>query len=315
MIYSDILLHTHLEGSIPYNALVSICARNSKICSHRNYYSLQKDSSGVVWGDFRKIFSSICDVLITKLDFFELVVKYGLKLKCEGVNYAEFHFSPWKHLGRGIRISDIEMGVFDGIEYLRREHNFTSCLIIDFVRKEDEDKWYIMDWVLDSKGENVKAIGVSGGIPSISRSYYKSIAETARDNGLSVVAHAGELESPESIVDAIENLRPNRISHGIKCVYDKKIMELIERRSIHLEICPSANEMMGIMSKDFYEISALLSNKISFSINTDDELIFNTDLKNEFNKLYEQNIIDDDSAMNIIKNTKRNSFLLTDIVL
>lgn len=310
MLYSDILLHTHLEGSVTYETLKKICIRNSIKYNERTFYTYLKKTNKIDWGAFREIFSSICSSFENRKDYFDLVVDYGKKLKLEGINIAEFHFSPWKHLERGICIEEIECGIFDGLKYLENNYDFLSCLIVDFVRKEKEDTNYIMDWVKSSHSSHIKAIGVSGGIPSVERKNYSFISEQAKNIGLKVVAHAGEIEPPSSILDAIQCLKPNRISHGINCVYDQNIMSLIKEYNIHLEICPTANSSIGVVDGSFNEIKLLLINDISFSINTDDELIFDTNLKMEYDKLYTKGIIDSESVLRILKNTRDHSFIL-----
>lgn len=314
MQYPDVLLHTHLEGSIPYDVLRSICYRNLLHCHPREYYIYTNYGKVLRWEEFRQIFSSICSSLINYEDFYDLIVGYGKKLKKENINLAEFHFSPWKHLSRGIKIDVIEKGLFDGIEYLKSVFGFDAGLIIDFVRKTEEEVDFIADWVRLCGDRYIKAIGISGGLPSIPRNEYYSVVEKIKKDGFKVVAHAGEIEGVDSIVEVINCFDPDRICHGIKCVHDEKLMALIKQKNIHLEICPSANQRLGVISDSLWEIAVLIKNGISFSINTDDELIFNTNLYNEFNLLYNYGVLSEDDVEVIIKNTNNNAFIKRELL-
>lgn len=310
MHYTDTLLHTHLEGSVPYEVLCRICERNSIFYYEKEFYEYKKkDVIGVDWSEFRKIFFSICSCLLSAEDYYDVVVGYGEKLKEDGIKRAEFHFSPWKHMSRGVSCGIFEKGLFDGLEYLKKECDFDGCIIVDFIRKKDEQVGYILDWVKDNAGQYIKGVGISGGVNSIDRKEYTYVVNAGRRMGLNVVAHAGEIESYDSVLEVIEYYEPDRISHGINSVYSKNVIEKIKERNIHLEICPTANRKLGIISEKLFEIKRLIEEGISISINTDDELIFNTSIQKEYDDLYELGVIDCEILKKINDDTIKNSFI------
>ncbi|MFA6274362.1 MAG: adenosine deaminase, partial [Candidatus Paceibacterota bacterium] len=67
---------------------------------------------------------------------------------------------------------------------------------------------------------------------------HKVLFEKARKAGLGVTIHSGEVGSLEELRYVVNEIKPNRIGHGILCVKDKKIMEKIVENNITLEICP-----------------------------------------------------------------------------
>ena len=60
----------------------------------------------------------------------------------------------------------------------------------------------------------------------------------ARDAGLGVVPHAGELGGPEEVRSAVE-LGVDRIQHGVRAVEDPGVLELLAERGTCLDVCPT----------------------------------------------------------------------------
>ncbi|MDA4633973.1 adenosine deaminase, partial [Escherichia coli] len=42
--------------------------------------------------------------------------------------------------------------------------------------------------------------------------------DVARDAGLGITVHAGELSGWESVADALDAIRPSRIGHGVRAI-------------------------------------------------------------------------------------------------
>ena len=64
-------------------------------------------------------------------------------------------------------------------------------------------------------------------------------------------------------------------------------MRFLADNHIQLNVCPSSNVMLGY-ANDFenHPIKALVENGVEVTINTDDLLIFNSSIENEYLKLY-----------------------------
>ncbi len=65
--------------------------------------------------------------------------------------------------------------------------------------------------------------------------------ERAREAGLGVTIHTGEEGRIEDMWEVLEHLRPDRVGHGILCAYDERLMEMVKRQGVTLEICPTSN--------------------------------------------------------------------------
>ncbi|HMT49146.1 adenosine deaminase [uncultured Dietzia sp.] len=104
----------------------------------------------------------------------------------------------------------------------------------------------------------------------------------ARDAGLGVVPHAGELAGPEEVRSAIE-LGVDRIQHGVRAVEDPRVVELLAERGICLDVCPTSNVVLGVVpALEDHPLPALLEAGVRCSINADDPLLFGVDVVDEY---------------------------------
>lgn len=101
-------------------------------------------------------------------------------------------------------------------------------------------------------------------------------------------AHVGEFGTADDIVEAVQVLGLQEVHHGIAAATSKKVMRFLEREKIQLNICPSSNVMLKV-AKSYTEhpIQILVRNGVLVTINTDDLLIFNNSIEQEYINLYE----------------------------
>lgn len=287
-----VLLHTHLEGSLPAEAVDLLSARNS--------ISLPFDiKDGQVakrclkgdWMSFRTVFEALCSCFQKREDFADALICYAQKLRAHNVVYAEIQCSPWKHLRRGISLDQIAEGLLLGALRGREYHDVEIRIIIDVTRNPNEDAGRIADWMVSLPKEIFVALGISGGTGARPRPEYSKVAAKVKSHGFFVTVHAGELEGPESVYEAISYLNTDRIGHGVRALEDPALVDLLLEKDIHLEVCPTANRIVGVGAADSAHIRGIHSTGLSFSINTDDELIFETDPTQEFDSLVNSKLL------------------------
>ena len=104
----------------------------------------------------------------------------------------------------------------------------------------------------------------------------------ARDAGLGVVPHAGELAGPEEVRSAIE-LGATRIQHGVRAVEDPRVLRLLAENRVCLDVCPSSNVVLGVApSLEEHPLPDLLSAGVRCSLGADDPLLFGVDVVDEY---------------------------------
>ena len=70
--------------------------------------------------------------------------------------------------------------------------------------------------------------------------------DIARDAGLGITIHAGELAGPESVRDALDHVRPSRLGHGVRASEDDALVRRIADAGVVLEVCPGSNLALNL---------------------------------------------------------------------
>lgn len=121
---------------------------------------------------------------------------------------------------------------------------------------------------------------------------YKNIYRKAKKNGFILKAHVGEFGSAEAIRRAVDILELDQVHHGISAIDSKEVMNWLASNKIQLNICPTSNVMLSrVDSYKNHPIGKLYSHGIPVTINTDDMLIFNQSVSEEYLNLYNNGIL------------------------
>ncbi len=99
--------------------------------------------------------------------------------------------------------------------------------------------------------------------------------------------HAGETGTADDVRRSVEVLGLSEVHHGISACTSKETMRFLADNRIQLNVCPSSNVMLGYV-KDYrnHPIRILAENGVRVTINTDDLLIFDSSVENEYLRLY-----------------------------
>lgn len=132
---------------------------------------------------------------------------------------------------------------------------------------------------------------------------YKNIYKKAKKNGLILKAHVGEFSNAESIRSAVDILELDQVQHGISAVESKEVMNWLASNKIQLNICPTSNIMLSrVSSYKNHPIGELYSYGVPVTINTDDMLIFNQSVSQEYLNLYNSGVLSANELNDIREN-------------
>lgn len=116
---------------------------------------------------------------------------------------------------------------------------------------------------------------------------YTGIYREARNAGLRRKAHAGEFGTAEDVRETVELLDLDAVQHGIAAAGSVEIMKWLADRRIPLHICPTSNILLGIVpSYQTHPVKLMYDHGVRVTINTDDVLIFDQGVSEEFLNLY-----------------------------
>jgi len=128
----------------------------------------------------------------------------------------------------------------------------------------------------------------------------------AKTKKLKTKVHIGEFSGHETIEKAIEQLEPDEIQHGIHAAESNNTMHMIVERGIRMNVCPQSNIALGVVANIYaHPIRKLYDSGINLTINTDDLLLFNATLTDQYVNLIEHDIF----TLKEINEIRKNSLL------
>lgn len=133
------------------------------------------------------------------------------------------------------------------------------------------------------------------------------IYEKAAESGLVLKAHIGEWRTSDDIVQAVNLLHLNEIQHGIAAVDNDNVIDFLAEKNIRLNITPSSNVLLGrVTDMTHHPIAKLYRNGVNVTVNSDDVLIFDSDVSKEYLRLYKAGCLSAEELENIRLNGLRN---------
>jgi len=229
-----------------------------------------------------------------------------------GIIYAEVFFSVPRYLANDFKYPDMVKYFEQQIKQMKEKDGLTVKLIADVSRTYGADSANsILDLVLKHKSKDIIGIGMGGDEKLMPAKIFTEVFERARNSGLRTVAHAGESDTFQSVVDSVELLNVERIGHGISAAYDSATMELLKSKNIPLEVAPTSNIVTGhfVKKMEDHPVRVLYDNGVFVTLNSDDPNLFETHLEKEYWNLYDKLGFSLDDIYKIICNGFRAAFM------
>jgi adenosine deaminase len=129
----------------------------------------------------------------------------------------------------------------------------------------------------------VVALGLAGDELIGSFAPFARAFEIAREAGLLVVPHAGESAGPESVREALDLLKPDRIAHGVRTVEDPDLLRRLAGEGITCDVCPTSNVKLGVVTEiEAHQLPSLVAAGVPVTLNADDQLYFGPKVGEEY---------------------------------
>ena len=135
-------------------------------------------------------------------------------------------------------------------------------------------------------GDWVVGFGMAGAEDVGNANDFSYAFDMARDAGLRLTSHAGEWGGAQSIWDTLEDLKVERVGHGVQAINDPKLVDYLADTGIILEVNPGSNVALGVYpSLAEHPISKLRDAGVKVTVSTDDPPFFHTTMTSEFEQL------------------------------
>lgn len=310
-------LHLHLEGSIRPQTAVELAAAHGidlapEAVSARYNYS---DFSG-----FIEAFKWVTSFLREPEDYALITRKLCEELVRQNVVYAEITISAGVMLRRMQNV-EANLTAIREASLSVPFNRLRTAWVFDSARQFGPDSAAEVARAA-SRLQNlgVIAFGMGGDELSVPAINFRPAFDLARQNGLHIVCHAGEIGGPDSIRQAIEILAAERIGHGIAAMRDPSLCEFLSMRGIALENCLASNLRTGALAMQTgnpastladHPLPKFLAAGIPVVLSTDDPAMFHTDLLAEYASAASLGI-SPDALLRLAQQSFHSSFLAAD---
>ncbi|TQK96201.1 adenosine deaminase [Streptomyces puniciscabiei] len=306
-------LHVHHVGSASPRIVSELAARHpdSKVPSDPE--ALADFFTFTDFAHFIDVYLSVVDLIRTPEDIRLLTYEVARDLARQQVRYAELTVTPFSSTRRGID----ELGFMAAIEDARKaaEAEFGTVLRWCFdipgeagLESAEETARLATDDRI--RPEGLVSFGLGGPEIGVPRPQFKPYFDRAIAAGLHSVPHAGETTGPQTVWDALTELRADRIGHGTSSAQDPKLLAHLAERRIPLEVCPTSNiATRAVRTLDEHPIKEFVRAGVLVTINSDDPPMFGTDLNNEYAVAARLLDLDERGLAELAKNAVEASFL------
>ncbi|WP_298816777.1 adenosine deaminase [Chloroflexus sp.] len=279
-------LHLHLEGSVAPQTFLTLSRRNGIPIPASTEQELQALFHYDDFHAFLDTFMALAATVIHGEDFELLAYELGLSLAAQNVVYAEVMISPMQHVRRGLDLREVLAGAAAGFARAARYNGPRVGIVLDYGRQYGaEAAWPILETAIACRSLGVVGWSIGGNEIGHPPEEFAALFTTARNAGLGVMAHAGEVVGPASVWGAIDVLEVSRIGHGIRSIDDPELVTTLAARGIVLDVCPSSNiRTRAVAGWPSHPLRQLYEAGVPVTINSDDPTFFETTITEEFRR-------------------------------
>ena len=273
-------LHCHLEGA----ALPALVEAQAK--KYRADVSAIIKDGRYVWHDFSSFldaYATAAALFRTADDYALLTETYLVSIAAEGAIYSEFFVSPVPPFNPDLAPEAYLEGTIEGLRRAEARIGIVCRLILTGIRHAGPDAVEAAArFAVANRSQYLTGFGLAGEERMHHPRDFARAFDIARDGGLRLTAHAGEMVGAESVRAALDHLQVERIGHGVRAIEDASLVARLAEEGIVLECCPGSNIALKVFP-DFasHPYPALRKAGVRVTLSSDDPPYFWTSLANE----------------------------------
>ncbi|MBP9706554.1 MAG: adenosine deaminase [Oligoflexales bacterium] len=274
-------LHCHLEGAFPVECLWELI---EKYESHHGLASIEVLKSKFAFSsfaDFVELWIWKNGFLRSYEDFTFIADAFAKSLVKQNVFYSEIFFSPSSWLKRGFEPGKLLEAIYAGYA---KHPNLKVQMIADLVRNfGPENEMFVLEQLKELRSHGLIGIGLGGSEQDFPAEHFSKVFDKAKDFGFKTTAHAGEFVGPESIWQAINHLKVDRLGHALCVLEDESLINYLQIKKIGLELCPYSNyRSSALKQQEVHPLKKMLDLDLLVTLNSDDPLMFGHSLNQEY---------------------------------
>ena len=302
-------LHIHIEGSLEPELMFRLAERNGVELAWPDVDAIRAAYAFTDLQSFLDVYYAGAGVLRTEEDFHDMAWAYLERAAADRVLRAEIFFDPQTHTARGVPMATVIGGLTRATRRARDELGVSADLILCFLRHlSEEEAFETLEEALPFRDD---FIGV--GLDSSERGHppekFARVFARCRELGFRLVAHAGEEGPPAYIRGARDQLKVERIDHGVRCVEDPALVRRLAQERVALTVCPLSNVKLCVFPDlGRHNLRQLLDAGLVATVNSDDPAYFGGYVTRNYEETFAALDLDASHAYRLARNGFEASF-------
>lgn len=303
-------LHVHIEGTLEPELSFALAQKNKVALKAKTPEEMINAYDFYDLPSFLDIYYAGMSVLIEEEDFYQLTMAYLKKAAEQNIVYSELFFDPQAHTIRGVSFDTVINGITKAQKDAQTKLGVESQLILCFLRDMSSES--AMKHLDMAKPHLDKLIGV--GLDSDERNNpplkFAEVFSKARSWGLKLTMHCdvNQDNTLEHIRQVIEDIKVDRIDHGVNILESDVLCELVRSRGLGLTVCPVSNKFV-VQSLTSSELKQMLRKGLLASINSDDPSYFRAYLNENLIALQDEGQFSKEELVTLVENSFKTSWL------
>ncbi|MEU1819601.1 adenosine deaminase [Streptomyces roseifaciens] len=277
-------LHVHHVGSASPRIVAELAARHPDSPVPTDPEALADFFTFRDFAHFIEVYLSVVDLIRDAEDVRLLTYEVARDMARQNIRYAELTVTPFSSTRRGIPDAAFVEAIEDARKAAETELGVVLRWCFDIPGEAGlEAAEETARIACKLKPEGLVSFGLGGPEIGVPRPQFKPYFDRAIAEGLHSVPHAGETTGPQTIWDALVDLRAERIGHGTSAPQDPALLAHLAEHRIPLEVCPTSNlATRAVTDLDRHPIKEMVAAGVLVTVNSDDPPMFGTDLNREY---------------------------------
>ncbi|HYB45908.1 MAG TPA: adenosine deaminase [Streptosporangiaceae bacterium] len=272
-------LHLHFTGSMRHATLVELAIRHGIRLPPALTEDWPPQLSGTDergWFRFQRLYDAARSVLRTRADVHRLLTETAQDERADGSAWLEIQVDPSGYAARFGGLTAVLELVLDAAAAARAATGVGIGVIVAANRtKHPLEARTLARLAVQYAGRGVTGFGLSNDERRGPAREFAAAFGIAERGGLLLVPHGGELAGPASVAACLDDLRADRIGHGIRAAEDPALVKRLAAEGITCEVCPSSNVALGVAPEPArVPLRPLFEAGAPVALGADDPLLF-----------------------------------------